>query len=165
MKKGQMIGQIFVFLLAAVVFMLIIFYGYKAIFGFQETQEEVSLVNLQSDLKNVVKTMSADYGSVRKKEFRLQGYEKICFIDLEKREQAAAGLIGYPIIANALEEETDQNVFLVPMAKTEIEIGKIKLKNKNKYDEPFLCLPIERGRISLMFEGLGKYVGISPENE
>ena len=163
-NKGQMIGQIFVFILAMVILVLIVFFGFKAMAGFQNTGEEVGLVKFETELKSSIKTISLDYGSMRKKIISLpSNYKKLCFIDLSQREKAIAALGQYPIIRNALEDGSDQNIFLDPMAKIEIEVGKITLKTKkdNKYGTPVLCVPIQKGKVELRLEGLGGSAGIT----
>ena len=58
MKKAQLIGQIFVFVIGAILFGLILLYGYKAIATFGEQRREVALIEFQDDLKAAISKVS-----------------------------------------------------------------------------------------------------------
>ena len=57
-KNAQIMGQVFIFILAGALFILILTYGYKAIAGFSERSEQVALVEFQTNLESSVKSIS-----------------------------------------------------------------------------------------------------------
>ena len=57
MKKAQIAGQIFVYIIAVVVVGFIVVYGYSAIKGFSERGEEVESISLRKDLENSVQIL------------------------------------------------------------------------------------------------------------
>src|SRR3989344_3032472 len=83
-KKGMAIEQVFIFILAAVVFAVILIFGYKSISGFLDKGEEVGFISFKTDLESSIKKISTEYGAVRIVEFHPPlSYEKICFIDTD----------------------------------------------------------------------------------
>src|SRR3989338_6604948 len=159
--KAQIVGQIFIFLLAIAIFSLIMVYGYKAITGFTERGETVALLELQNKLERQISAMALDYGSTDKMELQLSSeYEQICFVDHDQlqalNEQTYPGIS--PFILDALESGSQQNVFLVPLSDTPIQVSKIVLEQPQK---GILCVETTRGRVDLLLEGTGSATKIS----
>ena len=153
--KAQIMGQVFVFILAGALFILILTYGYKAIAGFGQRSEQVALVEFQTQLESQVQSMSLDYGSVKKLELSLPStYTEVCFVDLEIEPSDEFEAI-HPRMHEAWVSQT-QNVFLTPMEDSPINVGKIYLGQKG-----FLCVPIVGGKVTLRVEGLGNKAGIT----
>jgi len=83
--KGQIIGQVFIFILAGLVFVLIVGYGYKAVQFFLERQEQVVLLDFQSELEIAIEGVKRDYTTVRKLQLILPNkYQGVCFFDYTK---------------------------------------------------------------------------------
>ena len=79
--KSQMIGQIFIYVLAVIIIGFILVFGYKAIKSFTERSEQVSFVKLNGDLSNMVEIIAPDYGSVKIRSFDVPSeYRKVCFV-------------------------------------------------------------------------------------
>lgn len=154
-KKAQIIGQVFIFILAAALFILILTYGYKAIVGFSKRSEQVALVEFQTELESAIRSISLDYGSVKKLELTLPAkYIEVCFVDLNMQPSSEFEQI-HPRMHEAWVSGT-QNVFLTPMEENPFNVGKISLGEKG-----YLCFPITAGKITLRLEGLGERTGIS----
>jgi hypothetical protein len=154
-RKSQIMGQVFVFILAAALFILILTYGYKAIAGFGQRSEQVALVEFQTQIESSVRSISLDYGSVKKTELTLPSkYTEICFVDLDT-EPSEEFEAEHPRMHEAWVSGT-QNVFLVPMEESPINVGDIYLGS-----DGYLCLPIAGGRVDLRLEGLGNKAGIT----
>ena len=171
-KKAQIIGQVFVFVLAAILFSLILLYGYKVIVGFGERSKQVALIELETNLEGIVKSISIDYGSVKIKEFRIPSdFNAICFVDMDYTGNLADTLgVEHPIIYNTVKsnigagDKGTQNVFLIPLSDTPLKIGDIAIEqdsNNLRYDDGYLCIDIVKGRIKLRLEGLGDKTGVS----
>jgi len=154
-KKAQVMSQVFIFILAAAIFILILTYGYKAIAGFGQRSEQVALVEFQTELEGAVKSISLDYGSVKKVELTLPTkYTELCFVDLEREPSEEFEQI-HPRMYESWVSRT-QNVFLTPMEESPINVGKIYVGQSG-----YLCLPIAGGKITLRLEGLGDRAGIT----
>jgi len=161
-KKAQIIGEVFLFIMAAALAVLIIIYGYKALSGFTSRTEEISLVNFKTDLQSEIRTIASDYGSVKKLDLTMPGrFDVFCLIDIEQRNLASTtGLctLGHPDynpeVCDAWETEgNEENAFLIPI--TPIKVSKMDI------DGGYLCIKPTGNKISLRLEGLGDRTKVS----
>ena len=166
MRKAQIAGQIFIYIIAIVVVGLIIAYGYSAIKGFTEKGEEVEYITLRTNIENSVKSIASDYGSVKRPDISIPGkYEMVCFVDKARKEAADTtaictqqpGLekIYQPIVCSGWKTGRD-NVFLVPDGSESFDVGTIVMETGS-----FLCLDVVNNKIKLQLTGLGDKVGVS----
>ncbi len=157
MKRGQMIGQVFIFILAGLVFVLILGYGYKAISNFLARGEEVQLIDFRNELDSAITTIKRDYGSVQRIDLRVPAKtDEVCFVTFDYRD------VGAPGWRDAFKQERpllysvwdtgSENVFLVPRQPTPMLIKDIVVDPLGK---GYLCIPAPGGRISLRVEGTG----------
>ena len=154
-KKSQIMGQVFIFILAAALFILILTYGYKAIAGLSARSEEVALVEFQTGLQSAVDGIRHDYGSIKKFEITVPGkYYEICLVDLDMIPSGDFQQ-EHPRMYDAWESGT-QNVFLTPMEESPIFIGKIYVG-----PEGWWCEDIQGGRLDLRLEGMGDATSIT----
>src|SRR3989344_8658102 len=126
-KKGIGVGQVFIFIIAAITFALILIFGYKAITGFIQSGEEVAFVQFKTGLESSVKKIYTEFGSVRRESFTLPSqYKQVCFVDLEKDYDDS--LCQYDQVActawknNTGYQNADENVFLQPSAPVKIKV-------------------------------------------
>jgi hypothetical protein len=164
--KAQIIGQIFIFILAGLVFILIVTYGYKAIQYFIERQEQVVLVDFRTDLEIAVEGVKRDYGTVRKVELKLPTkYFGVCFFDYASDTcnpgletiNPKLELPGQTISVKWAEDACklkSANVFIIPRTQDfdlpDIQVG----------DAGYVCLP-NTGVVTLRLEGTGKRAKVS----
>ena len=164
-KKSQIAGQVFIFILAAAMAILIIVYGYKAISSFTSRTEEIALINFKTGLQSEIRTIASDYGSVKKLELMLpQDFKEICFIDLDSAKTSAqkqstslcSGPKARPEVCDAWKNPTSEreNVFLIPSYP--IKVARIQL-----LDSDFLCMTPIGNKLSLRLEGKGDRTYIS----
>lgn len=162
-KKAIVIGQVFIFIIAAITFALIMIFGYGAISDFIEKGETVEFYQFKSDLETSIKKIYTEYGSVREKTFVLPTkYEQICFVDLSK--------VSPPDCTDKLNDVyacdvwdtaggsydgADENVFLDPIAPVKIKVFKISMGSDS------LCLKVDKGRFKLRLEGKGDRTHLS----
>ena len=157
-KKAQIIGQVFIFILAGLIFVLIITYGYKAIQYFLERQEQVLMVDFRTDLEVAVEGVKRDYGTVRKVELRLPTkYQGVCFFDSVTCAKITPKLIlPAQVIAVDWAQEAcvlkAGNVFTVP--RQDLTLPDIQV------DAGYVCIP-NTGKITIRMEGTGKRAKIS----
>lgn len=161
-KNGVGVGQVFVFMVAALTFSLVMIFGYRAVSGFVKSGEEVAFVQFKTDLETSIKRIHTEYGAVRIEQFHVPiKYTKICFIDLDsgldessKEEICQRNSLADPIVCGAWKEargyeNSDENVFLTPPAQIKIKVFKIAMSDS------LLCVPIQNGAFSLRLEGRG----------
>ena len=166
-KKGMGIGQVFVFIVAAITFSLIMIFGYKAVSGFIQSGEEVAFVQFKNSLEKDIRKLYTEFGALRIEEYMLPGgYEQICFVDVNADydpELCTKDNLACDVWETASEEggyeATAENVFLKPAAPVKLKVRDIKIGG----DKDFLCVPILKGRFSLMLEGGGDHTKLSNE--
>lgn len=168
-KKSQIAGEAFIYILAIVIFALILIFGYSAIQDFLKKGERIAFVQFKTTLENEVKTITTDYGSVTifnaKNPLTLPSkYKEVCFIDYDYKGYSSTGIctdgdINYrPIICDSWKKRIKQNVFLDPIAEMPIFIPNLK-------PEVFECIQSRKGRIDIRLEGFGSYTKISKYEE
>ena len=156
-KKAMGIGQVFIFMVAAITFALIMIFGYQTISEFLDKGEKVELTRFKTDLETNVKKIYTEYGSVRIKKFSLPvKYTQICFIDLSQKPPAdcSFNVAACDTWKTAAQQgsglsKADRNVFLKPAVEIPIKVYEISMKNN------YLCVPIKKGRFELKLEGKG----------
>lgn len=171
-KKGLGVGQVFVFIVAAITFAFIMIFGYRAITGFLQSGEDVAFVQFKTSLESSVKRLYTEFGSVRVETFTLPAiYRQICFVDLDA-ESADKGLCDFDLVACTVWESVqnipagttkynaaDENVFLTPPAPAKIKVGRIQIDSED--GKNYLCFPIKQGSFTAVLEGKGDRTGLS----
>ena len=180
-SRAQVIGQVFVYILAAVTFVFISLFGYKAVTQFVSHSEGVEFLSFKSSLEKSVKDVYTEYGAVREMTYNLPAsYSEICLVNLEKKFSETDlhgedGLCKHNALACSVASELtgdageagygmfDQNVFLTPTSNYPIKLYRFTLCEGDctGSDIPFLCTPISAGRFSLVLEGKGDHTEIS----
>ena len=164
-KKGQGIGQVFVFIVAGLTFAFVMIFGYKAIADFLEKGETVEFLQFKNELETSIKQIASEYGAVRQTTFYLPArYEEVCLIDLDATYDQGSGICKKnPIACDVWEtafyeggySAADENVFFDPPAPVSIKVYKMEL------DDRYLCLNVSRGQFTLRLEGKGSRTHIS----
>ncbi len=166
-KKAMAIGQVFIFMVAAITFALIVIFGFKAVNDFLDKGEKVEFTRFKTDLESNVKKIYTEYGSVRIKTFTLPPkYSQVCFIDLSKKPPADClsklGVFACDTWKTAAAQgggwsKSDRNVFLKPASEIPLKVYEISMTND------YLCLPINKGRFKLVLEGKGDRTELSAD--
>jgi hypothetical protein len=181
-SRAVVIGQVFIYIIAIIVFAVVLIFGYQAISGFLEKGEKVAYVTFTTDLQNTVKNVYSDVGTVviynDKNPFPVPSqYQEVCFVDLDMTAPVSSSSFCQrkPIICDAWETANDkggyaagdQNVFLEPRGLSPIKVYRIALDADNDGsftdDDGYLCLNVTYGRIDMRLEGLGDRTLISKE--
>ncbi len=170
-KKGLGVGQVFVYIVAALTFALIMIFGYKVISEFIPRGEEVQFLQFKNELEGAVRKIYSEYGSVREKTFRLPGkYEQICFVDFSQAYNPA--LCSDDAVACSFWKDTEgydsaaydnaaENVFLKPAASQQIKLTMFHLVPAAEGEDGFLCVKITQGAFTLRLEGRGDSTQVS----
>ncbi|MEK6943182.1 MAG: hypothetical protein AABX00_03920 [Nanoarchaeota archaeon] len=163
MKKAQLYGHIFIYILTITVTSFILLYGYNAIKNFQDKTDQASCIKFRNDLKSAVYTIMSDYGTVKRKDIELcSNYNKVCFVETYRqinRDNPTSNSNPIdPIIKDSIISKTEKNVFLVAdVAKDGFYIGNVTVDaNFDVY-----CVNAQNGKISLKLEGMGDSVYVS----
>ena len=80
-KKAQMIGQIFTFILAGIILILILGYGYKAVTYILTKQTQVQQLDFKTEIEQTIDSVKYDFGTVRKLQPKIPNVQAICFFD------------------------------------------------------------------------------------
>ncbi len=164
-SKGMGVGEVFVFILAALTFALIMIFGYKAVTGFIQSGEDVAFVQFKTSLESSIKRLYTEFGSVRIETFTTPAkYKQICFVDMDKKydpELCKLDQVGCSVWEQSSGyESVDENVFLVPSAPVKIKVYKLSIDPTVGKD--FLCADIKDGHFTIVLEGKGDRTEISP---
>lgn len=164
-KKGMGIQQVFVFIVAAITFALVLIFGYSSISDFIEKGEQVEFYQFKSSLESSIKKIYSEYGAVRQETYYLPGeYSQICFIDLDygsygdiegeiptlcKIDPLACDVWDTASDSDLGYDGADENVFLTPSAPVSLKVYKVDI------DGGYLCMNISKGSFTLRLEGKG----------
>lgn len=157
MKRAQIIGEVFVYILASVVFVLVLTYGYQAIQGFMQKQEQIYLVDLKTTLETSADRIMLSYGSVEKLDLNLpKQYRQICFTTYKPLAQVQPSQTTYfsPLLQSAW-NTGQENVFLVPKQPTPILVKNIVVTPNG------VCCIEPQGQFSMRLEGKGNYAEVT----
>ncbi len=176
-KKAQGIGQVFIFIVAALVFILVMVFGYRTISDFLHKGEQVEFVQFKTSLESSIKRIYTEFGSVRITEYHPPvAFSKICFVDLDTEPTDAEfqALCGEDQVACEVWKEAwrrddkkgyeavDENVFIQPVQEGGVQIKVYKIRIGDEEEQRgFLCEGIINGFFSLRLEGKGDHTEIS----
>ncbi len=187
-KKGVGVGQVFIYIVAAISFALIMIFGYKAINSFLQSGEQVQLVQFKTDLESSIKKIYTEYGSVRTEKYRIPGaFEQVCLVNMEYpatpeeiNELCKENVYACKVWEDARDaqkaydadpannpkdgyDSVDENVFLTPQTEglTQLKVYRISIdQDDDGTEEGFLCEDIKKGSFSLVLEGKGDHTQI-----
>jgi hypothetical protein len=165
MRRGQIIGQVFIYILSVVIIAAILVYGYTAITEFRERSSKVAEVKLQNDLANAIARLSSDYGSVQRKELYMGDKLKICFVDTyEAVDTSSFPPSIHPLIRDNVASKTGNNVFLLRNTlEQSFNAGTIGVDYPSETnDVNVFCLNATGNRAAVRLEGRGDHVLVSP---
>ncbi|MEM2915894.1 MAG: hypothetical protein QXT19_00845 [Candidatus Woesearchaeota archaeon] len=155
--RAQVIGQVFVFIIAAIVFVLILGYGYKAIVNFMERGEEVQMIDFKNELSSAITIIKRDYGSVQRVDLRVPSRtEEVCFVTTDPADVRAPGWEeelkkDRPLIYSAW-VTGKENVFLIPKQPAPLRIDDLVVEPETT---GYLCMPVVNNKVSIRVEGTG----------
>jgi len=185
-KKAQ-VSQVFIYVLAIIVFAFVLLYGYKAISKILQTQENVEIVRLEKDIISAIK--KTGYKDVIIKGLDIPSkYLKVCFVDLSNEPTTSGSLKTRicdnsnneeynPVVCNSWKDKVKKNMFLVSDSVDVYSsyIGNISIGRKtgSSYEEDvnsdcnnnnncyYFCANVNQGRIKIRIEGKGDHVFIA----
>lgn len=154
-KNAQILGQVVMFLLAGIVFVLVLIYGYKAITQFLEKSEDVGLATFQNDLLTAVESIKRDYGTVIKTELSLPPkYGLLCIADSDSTKPSTDFEQMHKRMYAAWQTGSE-NIFLTPPSTQPIK----KIEDIT-VDGGYFCIK-NTGKVVLRLEGMGDKAKVS----
>lgn len=155
MRKGQILSQVFILILAGAVFIMILLYGYSAINVFTERSRQICMIDFSSKLQTAVKTIAIDAGSTDTLSLDpCEGFAEICIVDADNLPAFAARMAGKHLLIQNLAESKTQNVFFFPPADFSFFVPNMQVRKGG------FCKTLS-GRLSLRLEGLGNKALVS----
>ncbi|MFH1510154.1 MAG: hypothetical protein ABIF10_00555 [Candidatus Woesearchaeota archaeon] len=117
--RSQIQSQMFIYIAAALLVILLLLFGYKTISGFKDKMRKISVVEVESAIKSGVDFVAGEYGTVKKTEIKVpEDTDMICFLDLTRRDELLqTSVADFPEIQESLEGFVQKNVFLMSKNK------------------------------------------------
>jgi hypothetical protein len=152
-KRGQLHSQVFIYIIAVIVCVLIVLFGYNAIQKVYTKGEQAVEIKFETSLKESIESLS--YGSVDIKTFEIPlKYSELCFTDVNNKDELPQIFLDlYPLIGEAVEEK--DNVFLTGKEFNSFKVEQLELPYK------VYCVPIINGKVNLRIESKLKGVSMS----
>jgi hypothetical protein len=159
-SKGQIIGQVFIYIMAVVVIGVIILIGYSGIKSFLVRGCQVEQITFKQDILQYVESQSG-YGNSQR--FTLSapcGYETVCFVDADRIGVTAPQIsCNYGFIKKSAISGVQQNVFLISKDRV-VPIG-YSSKIKLGLPDTCACISSKNKNFYIKFEGEGQRTLIS----
>ncbi len=175
-KKAEMQSQIFIYILAMVIGVGILLYGYNAIKGFKTQADDVLMIQFENGIKNDLKTISFESTKVKTYDLPSQVLQ-ICFssegvdaIDVQKEEVRQLSLkknYKYPLISAAIgdylqsgSKGTTNNIFVYPNGEKAFFTGvKLEFDKTSTGDSVlFKCFDVKSSILTIKIKGKGNTV-------
>jgi len=152
-KRGQLSGNVFIYIFAIIVVALILILGYKYISSTKENIVKTDLILLKNKLSSDIETISSDFGSSKKVSYSIPDQAEICLFDLDKKDEILSNLGSNfnLLIKDSIENNVKKNTFVFDEDIFEsYYVGEIEIN-----DPYFICLKPVAGKISFFVEGKG----------
>jgi hypothetical protein len=158
-KKGQIAGQIFIYMTAVIVIGGIALIGYSAIKNITTKACNAGEITFKTDIEWLIEKHTS-HGSSEKETLRAPcGYDEICFVDASKIGVALSdgGISDCEnnIIKDSVVEGVEQNIFVISNGKTH-SIGYSQLISLSATDNTgCLCIQKRNNNFYILFNGQG----------
>jgi len=159
-KKSQIAGQIFIYILTAVVIGIIVLIGYWAINKTVGSGCQVEQLNFKNSIETLADKYDT-YGSLNKDTLSAPcGYEKICFVDNSMvSSKTPPALCTNSVIKDSVKSGTQKNIFIISKKDT-VPVG---FSDKVALDDTTncTCISSRNNNFYLTFKGKGDRTVIS----
>lgn len=162
-NRGQIAGQIFIYMLAVIVIGGIALVGYKAIDTITTKVCQAEKATFNNDIESLIEG-AISYGSVNKKSIKAPcgEYDTICFVAtseiLNGPETRALNCPESRIIEDSVDNGIEQNIFVLSNKRT-IPIAYSDIISLNStYESKCLCIKQRSGKFNIVFSGKGSSV-------
>ena len=157
-KRGQIIGQVFIYIMAVIVIGAIALIGYNAIKGTMNKSCQVEQLTFKSYLEQMIERYSS-FGDVKKESLAAPcSYQTVCFVDADSIDAKTPNSCPTnKIISNSVQDGVKTNIFVVSGSST-LPIG---YSNLIKTTPACLCIKAVNNNFQLVFRGQGSKTEIS----
>ena len=156
-RKGQIAGQIFIYIMAVIIIGIIALIAYKAIGIILEKTCNAERISFQTEIEGLIEKHNS-FGSVNIESLSAPcDYETICFVSAQDILDYDNSGYNCPnsIIEFSVEERVKQNIFAVSPKGT-IPMGYSDLVSLNAtYTDRCMCITERNGNFNLRFTGRG----------
>ena len=182
MSRKSSIETVFVYALASIFIVLVLYFGYRGISGLYSAREQSILDTTKLQIKADMSQIAMSYNSVANFQYELpKKYNAICFVDLsvagwekEKRDEL---IRVFPLIADSVESNLTNNAFFVQsINKAATAVGDFSIQSASAgavelFDigkirtcpDSFVCFPKQGNKVRFQATGKGTYVIIGNE--
>ena len=162
MSKKSSIYAVFIYAISAVIVILILYFGYRGITGFQKADQQSTMEKFQLRLKADMSQLSIRYGSIGYFSYPVaKGYTKMCFVDLTVAGNNITTRNNYILsnnytLINDSVATTTKNAFILGDTFIAVDVGKMSINCS-----PFVyCINATKGKFTFLAEGEGDSVMI-----
>lgn len=163
-KKAEVPAQIMTYVLASILFVLIMIFGYNTVTSMRTSAEAVSVVNFKSQIESDIHKMAMESGrTIRTYSYASPGnFREVCFVNskyIEDKDKITEGdCANKELVVNSVEQGVPNNMFFFPGIMS-YDIGTIET------DYGCICLPVKSGKVNVRFQGKGDRAKILPVAE
>jgi hypothetical protein len=160
--RGQIVGQVFIYMMAIIVIGGIAIMGYYAINKIVKKSCDVEKATFKMDMEGLIEKYTS-YDSGDRKTIKAPcEYDTICFVDASRIGPTTEfGCNDNKLIYNSVRESVQQNIFVMSSDRT-IPIGYNELISLNSSDaKTCLCIKQRNKNFYIRFLGRGSTVEIS----
>jgi hypothetical protein len=164
-KRGQIAGQVFIYVMAVIVIGVIALIGYNAIHTIITKSCNVERANFKLDIEKDIETYTSD-GSVWVEKINVPcGYDTICFVDASKIGDSSF-TCNNKIIQNSVQQGNPQNMFVMAGQNT-VQLGYSDLISLGSpYTDAALppsclCIKQRNNKFYITFNGKGSSIEVS----
>lgn len=177
-KNGQVANQAFIYIMAGIIFAMVLMFGYNAVRDFSAKSDYVGLIDFKTELESTINGIASTQDRVEK-EFLIPGsHKELCMVDMtqggyQNCRSSGTNCYNYCIgslkgelpnvVCNAWKDNVSQSIFLLPYADISFKTVRIQLLDEDTgEDKGFLCTDVVRGRVKFQFTGKGNRAQIKP---
>jgi len=152
-KRGQLSGNVFIYLFAIIIIGLTLILGYEYISSTKENIVKSNLILFKNKLTSDIESIASDYGSSKKVSYSIPYSAELCLFDLDKNDEILSNLPTNfnQLIKDSIQSNIKKNAFVFRNSIFEsYYLGYIEIS------EPyFKCLKPVAGKVSFIIEGTG----------
>ena len=153
MTKGQIAGQIFIYIMAVIIIGGIVLIGYSSISKIFPKVCDTEKITFKSEIESSLEKYTS-YGSVNKKIMAAPcDYQTICFVDYQEISNPAGFSCANTIINDSVNSKVMENIFVISGVRTTgISYSEfISLPNPNNCT----CIIVRNNNFYITFAGKG----------
>lgn len=157
MNKGQISGQVFVFIFALIVASATLLMGYNYLQKLKGAGEKADMTIFQKDLAADIKSAQGYGTELKNKKYNVpMQYRELCFAELEGITSSDAASIDKATIRDSVASKARKNVFLWPQGENSFFYAE-NIAVQNKY----ACFKALKGVVRVNMTGCGDRTVIS----